>query len=154
MNLVRAFLAVLSLVLMHGYTHLDREAEAISPDSTVVLVDAAIHLDPDAMHFDYGVLVVSLYEYDRRLADVAALLVDSRKIDVSYASRSDPFSMVISLGSGRKKKQHKSYYVVAEIKNRDGARTHYGYKNGTEGFAKVLEGSSDVKILLRQIGRR
>ena len=79
MNLVRAFLPVLSLGLMYGCAHLDREAEAIRPDSTVVLVDAAIHLDPDAMHSDYWVLVVSLYEYDRRLADVAALLVDSKK---------------------------------------------------------------------------
>jgi hypothetical protein len=134
--------------------HSTKEVGVVSPQKTSVVVDAEIQLDPDSNHFDYGVLIVSLYEYDQRLADVAASLVESRQAEVSYTRGSEPFSVVYTLGSGSEKKEHKRYYLVAVINNRNGVRTHYGYKNGTEGFAKISEGSSEVKMLLRQIRRR
>jgi hypothetical protein len=102
------------------------------------------------MLFDYGVLVVNLYEGNRSWVDVAALLVDSRTVEVSYKNHSELFSMVITLGSGKIKKEHNGYYFVGEIQNRSGVRTHYGCKIRTEGFIKALEGSSEVTMLLRQ----
>ena len=71
-------------MLLCACMHSTKEVGGVSPKKTSVVVDAEIQLDPDSNHFDYGVLIVSLYEYDQRLADVAASLVESRQAEVSY----------------------------------------------------------------------
>lgn len=146
-------MAIVCLSAMHACKHSGRDAEGVFVQTTVALVAAELQLDAESRHFDYGVLTVNLYEYDQRLADVAARLVDSRKIEVNYLANSEPFSMTIALGTGITKKEHKTYYLVANIQNSSGVRTHYGYKKGTRGPAKIVEDSRDVKVLLREIAR-
>lgn len=150
-NLVRVQGATLVLVFVCACTYTAKEVETFVSEKTAVFVDAQLQLDHDAEHFAYGVLVVGLYEYDPWLADVRALLVDSKRIEVSYTSKETPFLISMALASESKKEGRNRYYLVAEILNRNGVRTHYGYETGSGGVAKVFAGSSDVRMVLRAI---
>lgn len=117
--------------------------------STTVFL--TLKLDPNSNFFTEKTLKVSLYKYNPMIADVSATLVDKKIFKVDYKKGNEPFSVETILGkSGQFRKNHK-YYITADITNNEGKRTHYGYKNGTDGFTKVLESSRDVLMILKPI---
>ena len=93
-------------------------------------------------------LVVTLYKYDPRLADVSAKTVQTVNKKMAKLNKTDPFLYVAHLGVNIEKDEGAKYYVTAKVVDGKGKRIYYGYKNGKKGMGKVLENSNHSDILM------
>lgn len=121
----------------------------IKGDTATVVV--TLKLDANSEFFEDRVLKLSLYSYSPMIADVPASLIDSKIFKVNYTRDSKPFSMIKNIGENKKLDKKLKYYISVDIVNNKGKRTHFGYKNGTNGFSKVLKSSRDILMIIKQV---
>jgi len=121
-------------------------------DDDSARITGTVAAQKDLKSFEKLVLEVRLYEYDPRIADKAAELVD--KLEVKNFSHTEGKETVetIELGAKAKLKPGKSYYVtVFVLDGKD--RTHIGDLAHAKGFAKVLTNGEprEIKGTLRSV---
>ncbi len=112
-------------------------------EMTMNLVE--LTLDTNSKSFKNHLLVIRLYEYDPRLADAKATLIDLKEFKVDSNSS---FPITYSIFD-EMFKNSKKYYLVARIYDENGKQTHHGYKDGKEGFIKILEKFNKILVILR-----
>ena len=101
-------------------------------------------------HFKNELLKVRLYSYDPMIADRSATLVE--EITKNLNGQFKPFIYKTQIGNNAYIDQKMNYYLTVYVVDQQGKRTYYGYKNGTDGFSKVLEnGNRDVVMILKPI---
>lgn len=101
--------------------------------------------------FDKRTLELRLYEYDPRLADAAAALVELvEKKDFKHAKDADTVEKFEIGGKGLLKTDRKYYMTVFVLDGK--TRTHIGELDGKAGLAKVLtDGPRDAKFVVRAV---
>jgi len=114
-------------------------------------VTGTVTVPKTADSFDKKVLELRLYEYDPRLADVAATLIDTvEKKDIAHTKGTDTVEK-FEIGTKGKLRADRKYYMtvfVLDGKN----RTHIGEADGKPGLAKVLtDGPREVKFVARPV---
>jgi hypothetical protein len=115
-------------------------------------VTATIILPKDLTSFADHTLELQLYEYDPRLADAGANLVEAiEKPKFSHTS-GKPTELKIEIGAAGKIKPERSYYLTMFILNGT-TRTHIGERDGKQGLCKVITNGEprEVKLLVRNV---
>jgi len=145
--LILKIIFIFAASLLYGCSNFG--GNLIEGAKTTVFV--TLELDSKSEHFDERVLMVNLYEHPNFIADVQATLVDSTTSYVDYIEGTKPFTLKLRLGESSNIKEDHKYYLSVVILDAKGERTHYGYKNGTDGFSSVLNESREVFIILKPI---
>lgn len=115
-------------------------------------VTATIVLPKDLASFAGHVLELHLYEYDPRLADAGANLIEAiDKTEFSHTT-GRATELKIEIGAAGKIKPDRSYYLTLFIL--DGKeRTHIGERDGKQGLCKVITNGEprEVKLVVRDV---
>ena len=127
-----------------------------TPSSTTPLaesttVNVTVQGESETTHFNQEILKIKLYKYNPMIAGKSATLVEeiTKKLDDKYPS----IIYKTKIGTKAYRDPQSKYYITVYVVNKEGKRTHYGYKNGTEGFSKVLENNNrDVLMVLKYKG--
>lgn len=102
--------------------------------------------------FEDYTLEIKLFEYDPRLADAPAKLVDEFSKE-KFAHKGDETTSVrFRLGEKHVVRPDRHYYITAFVL-KNGKRTHIGEKDGKSGLCKVLTNGnpSSVKLIVRPV---
>ncbi len=147
------FINMLMIIfLLYGCTDPNRLESIINNSkkkSKIMQVNINISLAKSSDYFKNSSLVLKLYEFDPRLADVSAKLINSKTYTVSHTKEDKEFIKSILLFKDQVFKENKKYYIVVRLYDKDGKQTHHGYKDGTEGFIKILEDTKKLIVILK-----
>lgn len=101
--------------------------------------------------FDKRTLELRLYEYDPRLADAPATLVELvEKKDFKHAAGADTVEK-FEIGAKGKLKADRKYYLTVFVLDGQ-TRTHIGERDGKAGLGKVLtDGPREAKFVVRAV---
>lgn len=114
-------------------------------------VTGTVTVPKDVESFDRRTLELRLYEYDPRIADKAADLVELvEKKEFKHAKGMDTAEK-FEIGAKGKLKADRRYYLTVFVL--DGkTRTHIGELDGKSGLGKVLiDGPRDAKFVVRAV---
>ncbi|MBI1249595.1 hypothetical protein GC197_17360 [bacterium] len=103
--------------------------------------------------FEDRIVEIKLWEYDPRLADASATLIDE-VIEKNFEhQQGEETRFSFSLGQDLKPKQDFHYYITVFILE-DGNRTHIGEIEGKSGLGKVVPDGKQapVKVIVRSVG--
>ncbi len=150
MKILNIFVLTLLVFFFSACSSLNNNTVNTQENTKKKGIKTNIQVSKDSKYFKDSTLVLSLYEYDPFLADVSATLIE-RKSYVANFIKDNKSSFPISINLGQKKtfKKNRKYYIVARVYDKDGKQTHHGYKNGTDGFIKVLENQDEIMIILK-----
>jgi hypothetical protein len=95
---------------------------------------------------------IKLWEYDPRLADVSATLIDSVGIDKFRHQQGKDSETTFAVGTKLKPRPDRRYYITVFVLNK-GKRTHIADKDGKPGLCNVLtQGNpTSVKMIARPV---
>ena len=117
---------------------------------------ATVIIPKDVPSFEGLTLQLMLFEFDPRLADAAADKFDEIKvIDFAHKEGTETKKTFV-LGekvNGGKVRANRKYYLVTDIVDADGKRTHYGDCSHRKGLCSVLTGEfpKKVEVKLRKL---
>ncbi len=139
---------LLLLFLLSGCTNLNNAY--INKQDNMMKENIKINISfEDNYYFTDNILIVKIYEYDQRLADVSANLIDLKKYLISNTKGNHIFSKSINIDKKLFSNENKKYYLLARVYDKDGNQTHHGYRNGTEGFIPIFKNSKDIMVILK-----
>ena len=140
------------LILLMGFPPNAFRAFAANPDPGSTRVSARIKIPAKLPSFTGRTLELRLYEFDPRLADVGAELVDLATQNGFSHTKGKVNKHTIVLGAKGRIKAGRSYYLTCFVLDQ-GKRTHIGEKDGRSGLCKVLTGGHprEVDILFRPV---
>jgi hypothetical protein len=138
-----------------GKRYADAYAKVAVPvraDPGSTRVSARIKIPATLPSFAGRTLELRLYEFDPRLADVGANLVDLAKRSAFSHTQGKVSEHTIVLGAKGRIKAKRSYYLTCFVLD-DKKRTHMGEKDGRSGLCKVLTSGHprEVDILFRPV---
>ena len=119
---------------------------------TSTKVTATVSLPKTLTTFTGRTLELRLYEYDPRLADVPAKLVQKIAKPGFAHTKGKPTVAKIVIGAKGTINPRRSYYLTTFVLNGK-RRTHIGEKDGKRGLCKVLTNGQprNVKVFVRSI---
>lgn len=102
--------------------------------------------------FDDHQLEILLFEYDPRLADVSATLIDKFVAEKFGHVADEETAVKFQVGSKLQPREDRSYYITVFVL-KDGQRTHIGERDGKSGLCKVLTNGEprEVKMVVRPV---
>lgn len=97
-------------------------------------------------------LEIKLFEFDPRLADVSATLIDEYEAADFGHEGEEKTKHAFGVGTDFEPRDNRSYYITVFV-TKDGKRTHIGERDGKPGLCKVLtDGNpSEVTLVLRPV---
>jgi len=122
-------------------------ASAFAQDETAK-VQAKVQIPATLASFKDQQLEVLLYEFDPRIADKAATLID-KHLNKSFShTTGKETSVEITLGEKAKLQPMMGYYLTVFVLDAAGKRTHIGEKDGKAGLCSVLTKSNPSKVTM------
>ena len=120
-------------------------------DDANTKVTGTVTVPKDVDSFGKTVLELRLYEYDPRVADTAADLVELlEKKDFRHAKGTDTVEK-FEIGAKGKRNADRRYYLTAFVLEGK-TRTHIGELDGKPGLAKVLtDAPREAKFVVRAV---
>ena len=138
--LVGAF--VLCALVNNHVVRADEAADSSKLTATVIIPQ-------EVPSFEGLTLQLTLFEFDPLLADAAADKFDEIKVKNFAHTQGTPTKKTFVLGekvNGGKVRANRKYYLVTDIVDADGKRTHYGDCTHRKGLCSVLTGEFPKKI--------
>jgi len=118
------------------------------------LVQGTITIPGSATIEDGQTIEIKFFEFDPRLADVAAKLIDEAILtDIKHESGKTT-EVSFAVGKDYEMKKDRRYYITVFVL-KDKTRTHIGEIDGKRGLNKVLEDGSraPVHVFLRDVNK-
>ena len=140
-------LSLLFLLFIPGFA---QAGEDDADNSTKVT--ATVKLPAELASFAESTLELRLYEFDPRLADAAANLVEKiEEVGFSHTSGTAT-ERKIEIGAKGELKRGRGYYLTTFVLKGSG-RTHIGERDGKPGLCKVLTDGNprEVTIVVRAV---
>lgn len=133
------------------YDRKQKKSVQLPINSTRLVVE--IEVPAEVATFNNGTLRLNLFEFDPRLADASATLIQAIDRPGFEHQTGAPTQLRLSIGSHHRWNPERSYYVTLFVES-DGSRTHIGELNGERGLASVLQGAEAphaIKLVLRKL---
>lgn len=126
---------------------------AIPVQAQTAKVNGTFALPPNVPSFKGQVLEIMLWEYNPRLADASAKLVEKVEVkDFSHTKGKETKKKFV-VGAKANTRPQRGYYITVFV-TKDGKRTHIGFINGQPGLNKVLSnGRNKVNVIGRPVRR-
>ncbi|MBM3992616.1 MAG: hypothetical protein FJ303_00440 [Planctomycetes bacterium] len=111
-------------------------------------VEVVVHVPSKVDSFKDRQLEIRLYEFDPRIADKGATLLD-KHLDKSFTHDAGKDRLVVvTLGAKAKVDPKMRYYITVFVLDAAGKRTHIGEKDGKAGLCLVLTDRNPSKVTM------